>query len=221
MQKLLGGIEVFRRESQAGYQKKFASLAYRQQPDALLIACCDSRVVPNVFASADPGDLFVVRNIGNCVPSYSASTFHDVSVGAVLEWAIEGLSISDIIVCGHSDCGAMHALLGGLSHAPPLMQQWLAHALPVKDSLGQQGKPSVDDQAKANVLFQIEHLQTYPLVQRQFARQALRLHGWFFDIPTGDVFEFDPDKGEFTVLNAAQIARVRRRMELHAQGSPP
>src|SRR5271165_3350755 len=104
MKKLINGIVEFRRNVQKGYRQAFGKLADGQAPDTLFIACSDSRVVPNTFASADPGDLFVIRNVGNLVPHAKTP---DNSEAAAMEFAVEKLGVSDIIVCGHSECGAM------------------------------------------------------------------------------------------------------------------
>src|SRR5687768_8428317 len=114
MKKLIQGIVEFRRNMRTGYREVFAKLALGQAPDALLVACSDSRVVPNLFASADPGDLFVIRNVGNFVPpGGDGRSRNDSSEAAAIEFALSKLQVADIIVCGHSECGAMQALLAG------------------------------------------------------------------------------------------------------------
>src|SRR5438067_7318172 len=113
MKKLIRGIVEFRKNVRSGYRETFAHLALGQAPDALLIACSDSRVVPNLFASANPGDLFVIRNVGNFVPPAGGDggSWNDGSEAAGIEFALSKLPVTDIIVCGHSECGAMQALL--------------------------------------------------------------------------------------------------------------
>src|SRR5260221_6050909 len=115
MKKLVKGIIDFRRKGLPGYREKFGHLALGQSPDTLFIACSDSRVVPNTFASADPGDLFVIRNVGNLIAPADPSGLSpsDESEGAAIEFAVLTLGVRDIIVCGHSECGAMQAALGG------------------------------------------------------------------------------------------------------------
>src|SRR5260221_13880361 len=115
MKKLVKGIIDFRRKGLPGYREKFGHLALGQSPDTLFIACSDSRVVPNLFASANPGDLFVIRNVGNLIPPCGprGRSLSDESEAAAIEFAIETLKITDIIVCGHSECGAMRALNNG------------------------------------------------------------------------------------------------------------
>src|SRR3984885_10816693 len=116
MKKLVNGIVEFRKNLLPEYRQKFAKLAVEQKPDALFICCSDSRVAPNVFASTNPGDLFVIRNVGNIIPPCAGSDGHSVadeSEAAAIEFAIKNLNVSDIIVCGHSECGAMQALIKG------------------------------------------------------------------------------------------------------------
>src|SRR5690348_4138026 len=144
MRKLLHGIVEFRNNRRPDYREKFARLALGQKPDTLFIACSDSRVVPNLFASADPGDLFVIRNVGNIIAPADANgrSTSDESEGAAIEFAVGKLQVTDIIVCGHSECGAMQALLGGReSVEAEHLRSWLRHAetalkgLGVKDGL--------------------------------------------------------------------------------------
>src|SRR6185503_9590880 len=113
MRKLIEGIVAFRRGLRPGYRETFARLALGQKPDCLFIACSDSRVVPNLFASTEPGDLFVVRNVGNLVPPSGPAgiTIGDAAEAAAIEYAVGTLGVRDIVVCGHSSCGAMRTLL--------------------------------------------------------------------------------------------------------------
>ena len=135
MKKLIKGIIDFRKRTLKKYRNKFAKLALKQSPDALFIACCDSRVVPNVFASSDPGDLFVLRNIGNLIPPYQSDDQDnyqtDASVHATIEFALLRLDVKDIVICGHSECGAMYALMeNDLSDKKALssLNNWLGYA---------------------------------------------------------------------------------------------
>src|SRR3954464_1650803 len=131
MKRLIRGIVDFRKNVRPAVKETFAQLALGQRPDALFIACSDSRVVPNLFASSDAGDLFVVRNVGNLIPPFAggaADTAED-SEAAAIDFALNSLPIRDIIVCGHSECGAMQAMVQGRpelgSHA---LKNWLRHA---------------------------------------------------------------------------------------------
>ena len=127
MRKLLQGIIDFRKKFRKENKDLFAKLALGQKPDALFIACSDSRVVPNLFASTNPGDLFVLRNIGNLIPP-ATCPIHDNSVSAALEFSLYSLNVSDIIVCGHSECGAMLALAQGIDTlCCPHLEIWLKY----------------------------------------------------------------------------------------------
>src|SRR3989338_9324413 len=131
MRKLIEGIVDFRKRTLPSYREAFGHLALDHSPDALMIACSDSRVVPNLFASTDPGDLFVIRNPGNLVPAYQNTTTAQTSEGAAIEIAVDTLKVKDIIVCGHSHCAGMTALLNE-EKATPQLKQWLRHGQKAK-----------------------------------------------------------------------------------------
>lgn len=213
MRKLLRGIAEFRRVRRPEFAETFARLALGQSPDALFIACSDSRVAPNVFASTDPGDLFVIRNVGNIVPPCrpDGRSAAGGSEGAAIEFAVEGLGVRDIVVCGHSQCGAMLALHGdaGLETRPNL-SDWLEHARPALDRLraGMAPKgehPPHDRLSQVSALLQLEHLRTYPAVRTAIARGALRLHAWWFDIARADVLTYSDGEGRFVLLNEERV----------------
>ena len=216
MKRLIQGIVDFRRNVLPGYREKFARLALGQHPDALLIACSDSRVVPNLFASADPGDLFVVRNIGNLIAP-AADDGHsrkDSSEAAALEFAVHHLNVADIIVCGHSECGAMQALLSGRHSVQPFhLRYWLRHG---DDALARLERKEAPDPSLAphnqlsqlNVLAQLRHLCTYPLVRERVDSGALRLHAWWFELQSADVYAYDESARRFVVIDDAVAARL-------------
>ena len=138
MKKLIRGIVEFRRNTQEGYRESFGHLATGQSPDALFIACSDSRVAPNTFASTNPGDLFVLRNVGNLIPPCGECNASSVgeAEGAAIEFSVQNLKVSDIIVCGHSECAAMHALIADRKKVEtPILRGWLRHGEPALDRL--------------------------------------------------------------------------------------
>ncbi len=208
MKKLIRGIIEFRANVRPKVKRTFAQLALGQRPDALFVACSDSRVVPNLFASCDPGDLFVVRNVGNLIPPFPAGTGPvGDSEAAAIEFALHFLPISDVIVCGHSECGAMQALLRGRSQiASQALKNWLRHG---EESLKQLGAaPNAHSElaphnqlSQSNVLQQIEHLKTYPIVSRGLQEGRLRLHGWWFDIKEADVYAYSAQEGRFRLID--------------------
>jgi len=209
MKKLIRGIIEFRKTRRPEYASTFAKLALGQFPDALFIACSDSRVVPNLFASTEPGDLFVVRNVGNIVSPCGPDgiSVSDESEAAAIELAIHSLKVSDIVVCGHSDCGAMRTIHAGVSPStPPHLRSWLRHAQPAVDRY-QQGLRMKDDLAphnhigQLNVLLQLEHLRSYPMVLESEAKKQLTLHAWWFDIAKADVQVWDSAESRFVLID--------------------
>ena len=161
MRKLVQGIVDFRNRVRPATRETFARLALGQSPDALFIACSDSRVAINVFASTEPGDLFVVRNPGNIVSpaAQDGLSIGDESEAAAIEFAVGQLQVQDIIVCGHSSCGAMTALLQGRESASPHLRSWLRHADRALERIPDRDAPEARDQlSQANALLQLEHL---------------------------------------------------------------
>jgi carbonic anhydrase len=175
-----------------------------QTPQALFITCADSRIVPADLVNADPGDLFVLRNIGNIIPAWTGAAGSDDSVGSAIEFAVDGLKVHSIVICGHSECGAMKALLGGHETLGGSLSRWLSHGKSALDrhahAPAQTQPPSTTPHnalARTNVVEQIERLQTYPSVQRAMAAGQLRLYGWFFDLKRAKITVWDPATGSF------------------------
>lgn len=208
MKKLLSGIMNFRKERLDTYRKEYSDIALGQKPDALMVACCDSRVVPNVFASTNPGDLFVVRNIGNIVPPHEPN--QENSVIAALDFSVLTLHVKDIIVCGHSECGAMRAILND-NKPTKAIAGWLRHGDVALQNL-KQTHASCDhnDLSKYNVIQQLQHLKTHPAVAKRIAEGSLRLHGWWFELTTANVYELN-DNGEFQLMDEEYIMGVIRK----------
>lgn len=213
MKKLLKGIIDFRKNYLEKYRNKFSKLALRQSPDTLFVACCDSRVVPNVFASSDPGDLFVLRNIGNLIPSYHLKTQGDYqidsSVAATIEFSLLSLDIQDIVICGHSNCGAMQSLIENdckITCLRPSLNTWLEYAAPsyerFKKCTSKNTKLTPCNLlSRINVLQQMDNLKTYPLVMERLQNNSLKIHGWWFDLATADVYHYDPKTEEFVLID--------------------
>jgi len=221
MRKLVEGIVKFRREMRPEYRAQFAHLALDQKPDTLFIACSDSRVVPNTFASTDPGDLFVLRNPGNIIPPEDASSVPAAAgAAAAVEFAVRRLGVKDAVVCGHSDCGAMKAMVAGEGGAGPLAV-WLAAAgdslleLQRRPELAPE-RPFHDRLAQAHALVQLEHLKTHAPVREALAAGRLRLHAWWFDLAGADVHAWEPDMGRFMLIDEAEAERILARLPLRA-----
>lgn len=221
MKKLIQGLLDFQRHSLPSYRATFARLAKGQSPDCLFITCADSRVVPNLLVSMDPGDLFVMRNVGNMVSPADAmgQAMGDCSEAAAVEYALLHLPVEDVVVCGHSGCGAMKALLAGLDDArSPNLVNWLDLG---SDALGafQRGGPvgsglaPADRLSQFNVLQQLEHLRTYPLVRQRLAAGTLRLHGWWFDIGNAKVHAYRPNRECFVPID--EVEGEQMLAELH------
>ena len=219
MKKLIEGILDFRRKLLVDYREKYAHLALGQYPDTLFIACSDSRVVPNLFASTNPGDLFVIRNVGNLVPPIEPATRDGFAEAAAIEFALTNLPISEIVVCGHSECAAMKVVLEGEGKVQSAnLKTWLKNcdvllglekgALVTPPNLAPQNVLS-----QLNVLHQIKHLKTYPLVQEKLKNSQLNIHGWYFDIATGDVYSYEEQFNQFVLMDEKEAERVLKRLK--------
>jgi carbonic anhydrase len=213
MRDLLFGLLEFRERSLGLYRDRFRELSEEQAPDTLLIACSDSRVVPSLLTSAEPGELFVVRNVGNLIPPATddGTSSGDLSEASAIEYAVVVLQVRNIVVCGHSNCGAMRAIGAAALDDAPNLQSWLQHAQP---ALAMAHRPSAakiplqDRISQCNVLVQLEHLATYPAVRRGLAQKTLSLAGWWFDIATGEMRVYDPVTSSFVPLNRESIDRL-------------
>lgn len=222
MKKLVKGIVEFRQNTLPEYREKFGHLALDHSPDTLFIACSDSRVVPNVFASTDPGDLFVLRNVGNLIPpcEHSGSACTDKSEAAAIEFALLTLRVSDIVICGHSECGAMQAIVSGRETIPSHnLRQWLGYGEAAYEKLKAQpnfakGLSEHNRLSQQNVLLQIEHLKTYPVIQERIAKGSLKIHGWWFELAHADVYAYEEGQHQFVLIDEVEAQRIIERLNL-------
>lgn len=202
MKDLIEGILKFQREEYPKRSLLFRQLATQQHPGVLFIACSDSRVVPELLTQSEPGELFVIRNAGNIVPAHG---LQPGGVSASVEYAVAGLKVRDIVICGHSDCGAMTAVATCqcLDHMPAVAQ-WLRHADGARRiSLARphaSDRDRVDDMVRENVIEQLTHIQTHPSVAQALAEGRVDLHGWIYDIETGGILALDARTGRFVPL---------------------
>jgi len=203
---LIGRVLSFEQHTFPNQSALYAKLATDgQSPKALMISCADSRVVPEHIMQADPGDLFVCRNAGNIVPPFSNA---NGGVSSTVEYAVIALGVRDIIVCGHSDCGAMKALMNPHTlEKMPNVAAWLRHSSAafsvVSDSYPEmENAERVRAAALENVVTQLAHLRTHPSVASAIARGEVALHGWFVDIREGTVLALDGVSGRFTTIRA-------------------
>ncbi len=195
------GVRRFRSEVFAQNRERYERAANEpQQPHTLFITCADSRVDPEALVQAGPGEVFVTRNIGNMAPAYGEMLG---GVSAAIEYAVLALNVSHVVICGHTDCGAMKALLDRRSVAGmPTVDRWL-HNAEAALSIVQARYPDAEDAevlsrlVRENVLLQLAHLRTHPSVAGRVAQGRLFLHGWIYDIRTGGVCEYDQAQDAF------------------------
>jgi carbonic anhydrase len=208
MQELIDGVHKFRKDEFGNYRKLFRKLSQDgQNPHTLFITCSDSRVLAELITQSKPGDLFVVKNIGNIVPPAGVQGDTN-STAAAIEFAVENLRVSDIVICGHSQCGAIAALLDEklVGNSTPHLRDWLKLAAPVLETLKKDYAHLTDSIARTNaaaeenVLFGLDNLHSYHCVQDRLADGSLQLHGWFFKIATAELFAYDPETRQFSPL---------------------
>lgn len=195
MKKLIRGLDKFRETYVSSHQELLEQLALGQKPRVLFVTCSDSRVAPNLITDTDVGELFVIRNAGNIIPPYGAANGGE---GGTIEYAISALEIEQVVVCGHSNCGAMKGLLklNKLQKDMPLVYDWLKHAeatrrLVMENYPHYQGKDLMDMLVAENVLIQIDNLKTYPIVRARRHQGRLKIYAWVYNIETGNVLAYD------------------------------
>ncbi|MGW1749155.1 carbonic anhydrase [Streptomyces sp. NPDC002092] len=177
--------------------EEFAKLAEGQSPQVLFITCSDSRVVPALITGARPGELFELRTAGNIVPPFASE--HPTSEAATIEYAVEVLGVDDIVVCGHSHCGAVGALVRGDDlTAVPAVRDWLAHATP--RPAGAVEDPAVTEGVQSHVLTQLLRLRSYPFIEKKLKDRQLSLHAWYYEVHTGAVLAHDTASDLFKAL---------------------
>jgi carbonic anhydrase len=191
MKNLLPGLRKFSENVFPAHQDHFESLAQGQKPHTLMITCSDSRIDPNLVTQTKPGELFVVRNAGNIIPPFGASRGGEE---AAIEFAIEGLGISNIVICGHSQCGAMAALAGKVNlDKLPCFKSWLGHAQGTKKRIESMGQDfDLSHVIEENVLVQADNLRTHPSVSGALRSGQVQLFGWVYSFETGLISIYDP-----------------------------
>jgi len=200
MEKVLKGLIKFQKEVFSKKEELFASLSRQQTPKVLFVTCSDSRIDLSLLTQTDPGELFIIRNAGNLIPTYGAAIGGST---ATIEYGVSVLQVNDIIVCGHTDCGAMKALLHPEKLEDlPAVKAWLQHAQTtmriVKDHCAHlKGDELFAATIRENVLVQLDHLKTHPAVATRLRRGDLRLHGWVYSIGTGEIWVYDSEKKDF------------------------
>ncbi|MCW1246270.1 carbonic anhydrase [Pseudomonas sp. SAICEU22] len=206
LQHIVDGFLHFHHEIFPQQEELFKKLATAQKPRAMFITCADSRIVPELITHSSPGDLFVTRNVGNVVPPYGQM---NGGVSTAIEYAVLALGVQHIIVCGHSDCGAMRAVLNpDTLEKMPTVKAWLRHA-EVAKTMVHDNCPCGDEKqtmpvlTEENVIAQLHHLRTHPSVASRMASGQLFIHGWVYNIETSEIKAFDADQGRFLPLDGS------------------
>ncbi|MEM8772682.1 MAG: carbonic anhydrase [Pseudomonadota bacterium] len=198
------GVVKFQNEIYPQKKDLFEKLSKGQSPEALFITCSDSRIETAMITQTDPGELFICRNAGNIVPPH---TNHTGGMTASIEFAVAALKVPHIVVCGHTECGAMKGAMNkdGLD-ALPHVKEWLSYSDAAVRIVNELGSGKNDDEKmkmllEQNVILQIQHLKTHPAVAARLAARDLQIHGWVYDIKTGDVEAYNERAGEFEPVN--------------------
>ena len=203
--KIKKGVAKFQSEVFPERRRQFECLGHGQQPIAMFFTCADSRIVPNLLMQIEPGEVFIERTPGNIVPKYSD---HVGGVTASVEYAIQVLHVPLIIICGHTDCGVVKALLEPEKAAGlPALQSWMRYALPARERLLRDNPGASHDEKRRlltqyNVLAQLENLKTHPTVEAALGRGEIEVQGWIYDIAKGSVFAADLVTGAFEALSS-------------------
>jgi len=208
MEKLVKGIHKFQQGYFAKHRVLFERLAEKgQNPEALFVTCSDSRVMPERITGSGPGELFIVRNVGNVVPHVDLPG----GTAAAIEYAVEVLKVPNIIICGHTQCGAMNAILNpDTMETLPFVRKWLAQTEDVRAIIEEKyADLSVEARLTAavaeNVLGQLENLREYPFIASRLEAGELHVSGWVFDVASGEVFDYDPIEGDFRALRLDSV----------------
>ncbi|NWG70566.1 MAG: carbonic anhydrase [Parvularculaceae bacterium] len=211
MNKIAAGVVKFQGEAYERRKELFQQLAEGQSPEALFITCSDSRIDPNLLTQTSPGELFICRNAGNIVPPH---TNHTGAMTASIEFAVGALNVPHIIVCGHSGCGAMQGAMNIDSLAEfPHVREWLNFARAARLIAEEKcaSAPQADPLTlltKENILLQIAHLKTHPYVAARLAMGKVQIHGWYYDIASGDVLAYNEAASDFIPVIAHYRAPV-------------
>jgi carbonic anhydrase len=220
MERLLDGIQRFKKDVFPARKHLFKKLAEGQSPEALFITCADSRVVPDLILQTQPGDLFICRNAGNMVPPYGEA--QGGGIAATIEYAVSILNVKHVIVCGHSDCGAMKAFLTPQKlDAVPTVKRWLAHGelahRVVTENYGHlPADELVEMLIEENVVAQLDHLRTFPSIAARLASGRVQLHGWTYNIATGDVRAWDPKAGRYVPIEEYDLTMTAQKRRMSA-----
>ncbi|WP_213662362.1 MULTISPECIES: carbonic anhydrase [Stutzerimonas stutzeri group] len=216
---IIGGVKRFREEIYPQQRELFEKLAFEQKPRAMFITCADSRIIPELITQSSPGDLFVTRNVGNVVPPYGQMLG---GVSTAIEFAVVALGVQHIIICGHSDCGAMKAVLDPASlQRMPTVKAWLSHAEVarhvVEENCGCANEHTLGILTEENVVAQLDHLRTHPSVAARLASGQLFIHGWVYNIGSSEIRAYDAQTGEFRLIGDGPLPMATPRARYLAE----
>jgi carbonic anhydrase len=205
IKRIISGLNDFQQNYFKAHQDLFQRLSHGQTPEILFITCCDSRIAPNLLTQTEPGEIFIIRNMGNIIPPYGTS---NSSEGAGIEYAVQALNIKEIIICGHSLCGSIKGLLQlqNLYDQMPLVYDWLkVYGESIRRIIGENyseysGEELLSIATQTNVLNQIANLETYPVVRSRLHAGKLHLHAWVYEIETGRILAYDVKQNQFVPL---------------------
>lgn len=205
IKRIINGLNDFQQNYFKTHQDLFERLSQGQTPEILFITCSDSRIDPNLLTQTEPGELFIIRNLGNIIPPHGTL---NSSEGAGIEYAVQAVNIKEVIVCGHSHCGSMKGLLQlqSLSDEMPLVYDWLKHHGESTRRLVRENYHDYSEEEllniaiQNNVLTQIENLETYPVIRSRLHAGKLRLHAWVYEIETGKILAYDVNQNQFVLL---------------------
>lgn len=201
-QRLAFGVDHYRRTHLPRYAELFKQLAIGQKPHTLFVTCSDSRINPALMTSTDPGELFLVRNVGNMVPAFAQN--RTGSAAAAVEYAVGVLGVTEIVVCAHSGCGAIHALRNpdAVPTDLPSLAGWVRQSEVGELCRLLPGDTAQDDVARINARKQLDNLRSYPVVRERVAAGQLDLHAWFFHIGTGEIEQWESDASKWNCVTA-------------------
>ena len=219
MPKFAAGVVEFQSKVFPEKRDLFEQLSRGQSPEALFITCSDSRIETAMITQTQPGELFICRNAGNIVPPH---TNHTGGMTASIEFAVAALQVPHIVVCGHTECGAMKGAMNpeGLDTLPHV-KEWLGYSKAAVDVVNELGRDMTDAEKmqmllEQNVILQLDHLRTHPTVATRLAKGDIQLHGWVYDIKTGGIVAFDAATRTFQPVAERYASEVREYAELQA-----
>jgi carbonic anhydrase len=219
-QRLLFGVDHYRRVHRPMYAELFERLAEKQTPHTLFITCSDSRLQPSLLTSSDPGELFIVRNVGNMVPRFTEE--RPPAGGGAIEYALAVLGVQQIVVCAHSRCGAIHALMkpGDVPQELKALHAWMEQVEAGELCEKLPSGISQDDTARLNALLQLDHLRSYPLIRKKLQNNQLTLSAWFFDVAHGEIEEFYPEVEKWLPVGTDLSEAQNGKVEAHSGETP-